>query len=150
MSRTIKLEDALEFVEQHGVVLVSAKGPAPRLAEYIVGAPIKGSWWAHPQGHAIFALINAVTDSGQVLMCRMIEGKLTMVHRRLWPSLVAAARHFAPEQIAQVLQEHTPSGKHVNRQIAFPDWVPEPVLAEAKLLTDQKATAPFILWAKLH
>ena len=31
---------------EHGIVLVSAKGPAPRLTEAIIGKPIKGSWWA--------------------------------------------------------------------------------------------------------
>lgn len=148
MSRIINLEDALKFVDEHGIVLISAKGPVPRLTEFIVGAPIKGSWWAHPQSHAIFTLMNAVADSGQVLICRMVGGKLTMVHRRLWPSLVRAAEHFAPEQIAQVLQEHTASGKHVNREIAFPLWAPGEVITAAVALTEPDAIAPFIRWTR--
>jgi hypothetical protein len=31
--------EALAFVEAHGVVLVSAKGPVPRLTEAIAGEP---------------------------------------------------------------------------------------------------------------
>ena len=147
MSRIIKLEEALDFVREHGIVLVSAKGPVPRLTEYIVGEPIKGSWWAHPQSHAIFAILNAVSDSGQVLICKMIGGKATMIHQRLWPSLVRAAGNFAPEQIAQVVQEHTASGRHLNREITFPLWVPDEVLAQAKKMTEQDALAPFIQWA---
>ena len=35
-------QEALEFVETHGVVLVAARGPVPRLTEAIAGEPIKG------------------------------------------------------------------------------------------------------------
>jgi hypothetical protein len=148
MAKIIDLAAALKFVDAHGIVLISAKGPVPRLTEYIVGGTIKGSWWAHPQGRAIFTLINAVEDSGDVLICRMIDGKLTMVHRRLWPSLVRAAKHFAPEQIAQIVQEHTAAGKHVNREIAFPDWVPAEVFTTAAGLTEQDAVTAFTKWTQ--
>ena len=47
---------AMAFVRRHGIVLVSAKGPAPRLTEAIAGEPIKGSWWGHSKGHQIFAV----------------------------------------------------------------------------------------------
>jgi hypothetical protein len=48
---------ALEFVEAHGVVLVAARGPVPRLVEVIAGEPIQGSWWAHPRSHRIFTVL---------------------------------------------------------------------------------------------
>jgi hypothetical protein len=35
--------DAVDFVRRHGIVLVSGKGPVPRLSEAIVGSRIKGS-----------------------------------------------------------------------------------------------------------
>jgi hypothetical protein len=139
-------EEAMAFVKEHGVVLVSAKGSAPRLTEAIVGEPIKGSWWAHPRSHAIFHTLNAVVDSGEVLVCRLVGGKVTMVHRRLWPSLVRAAGHFAPEQLAQVHEEHTAAGAHRTREIAFPRWVPAEVARQAKRLTEQDAVKPFIKW----
>ena len=58
----------MAFVRQHGVVLVSAKGKAPSLVQAIAGEPIKGSWWGHPQGKRIFAVLSAVTDSDDVLV----------------------------------------------------------------------------------
>jgi hypothetical protein len=88
-------EEALEFVREHGVVLASAKGPAPRLTEAIAGGPIKGSWWAHPQGRHIFRVLDEVANANDVLACRLIEGKVTLVHRRLWPALVRLAPRFA-------------------------------------------------------
>jgi hypothetical protein len=57
-------DDALTFIEEHGVVPVAARGPLPRLVEVILGEPIKGSWWAHPASHRIFAVLRAVEHQG--------------------------------------------------------------------------------------
>src|SRR5262245_11165237 len=48
--------DARAFIEAQGAALVAGKGPVPRLVEVILGEPIKGSWWAHPASHGIFAV----------------------------------------------------------------------------------------------
>ena len=148
MNITARAKAALAFVEEHGVVLVSAKGDAPRLTEVIVGEAIQGSWWAHPKSHRIFAVLSAVADSGQVLLCRLVGGKVTMVHRRVWPHLVRSASRFTPEQIAEVSQEHTPSGKHVKHEVPFPKWVPAGVARKAERLTEEEAVAPFAKWTK--
>ena len=131
--------EALAFVRTHGIVLASARGPVPRLAEAIVGAPIKGSWWAHPDSHRIYAIFEQLADSPDLLICRLVEGKVTFVHRRLWPALARLASEFQPDRICQVRQEHTPSGRHVNREVPFPQWVPPEVMAEARALTEQQA-----------
>jgi len=146
MTKCATAEEALAFVRQHGVVLASAKGTVPRLTEAIVGEPIKGSWWAHPKSHHIYAILGAVTDSNQVLVCRLIDGKITLVHRRLWPSLIRLAKRFAPEQLAQVSEEHTPSGRHTSRVVPFPLWVPPEVAAQANDIEEQQALAIFGIW----
>ena len=131
--------DALAFIEEHGVVLVAARGPAPRLVEVILGEPIRGSWWAHPASHRIFAVLQAVEESGELLVCRLIEDKVTLVHRRLWPALTRLERRFTRQQLAQINQEHTASGKHVNRVVEFPAWVPPSVLAASQRMSDEEA-----------
>ena len=136
----------MAFVRQHGVVLASAKGKAPNLVQAIAGEPIKGSWWAHPDGKRIFAVLSAVTDSDEVLVCRLVGGKITLVHRRLWPALARLADAFSPEQIARVLDGHTASGRHVSRAVAFEEWVPSTVMAEADALDDSKALALLGEW----
>ena len=146
MTTCVTAEEALAFVRQHGVVLASAKGSAPRLTEAIVGEDIKGSWWAHPESHRIYSILGAVTDSDQVLVCRLIDGKITLVHRRLWPYLVRLARRFEPEQLAQVREEHTPSGRHASRVVPFPQWVPREVSAQAKAIDEQEALAILGAW----
>ena len=137
---------ALAFVRKQGVVLASARGSAPRLTEEIAGEPIKGSWWAHPQSRRIFSILSAVTDSKDVLVCRLIDGKITLVHRRLWPALVRLSNRFAPAQLAQVREEHTPSGRHVSHSIPFPRWVPAEVAKQAKTIDEQGALAAFGAW----
>ena len=140
-------QDALAFVKECGVVLAAARGNAPRLTEAIIGTPIKGSWWAHPQRHRIYAVLEAVTESKSVLVCRLIDGKITLVHRRVWPSLVRLAPRFAPGQLAQIRQEHTPSGRHVNHEVPYPQWVPEDVFAQAGTLGEEAALAILGAWA---
>jgi hypothetical protein len=122
-------------------MLESARGPIPSLAELVAGEPIKGSWWGHPAGHAIFDAINEVADSGEVVRLRLINGKITLVHRRVWPALVRVADRLRPEQLAAVSEEHTASGAHRKIETAYPGWVPAEVFAEADKLTEDDAFA---------
>ena len=81
--------DPIDFVRRHGIVLESAKGDeVPTLAEDIAGGPIRGSWWCHPRGRQIFAATRRKRESSDILVCRLLNGKITYVHRRLWPALV--------------------------------------------------------------
>jgi hypothetical protein len=132
-------KDAVAFVKQHGVVLQAARGPVPSLAEAIAGGPIRGSWWAHPQAKTIFRAAQAVCDSPEILVCKLIDGKVTYVHRRLWPALVKLAPSLNKAHLAKVWDEHTETGAHVAKQLAFPRWVPTEVAAEAEALTAQEA-----------
>ncbi len=138
--------EAIAFVRQHGVVLASARGAVPRLTEVIVDGPIKGSWWAHPKRHHIFAILQAVTESEDILLCRLVDGKLTLVHRRLWPALVRVAGRFPATRIAKVREEHTPSGHHVSREVPFPKWVPTEVKEQAKGMREQEALTALGHW----
>ena len=140
-------DEAISFIKEHGVVLASAKGPVPRLAEAIVNEPISGSWWAHPKSHRIFAIFQAVTDSKDVLVCRIVNGKVTFVHRRLWPALVRVAKRFPSAQISQVHEEHTTSGRHVTREVPYPDWVPRAVAKCAKDMSEKQALDSLGSWS---
>jgi hypothetical protein len=47
--------DVMAALVEHGLLLQSARGPVPNVAELIAAEPIKGSWWAHSKSHDIFA-----------------------------------------------------------------------------------------------
>jgi hypothetical protein len=132
-------EQAVTFVQLHGVVLESAKGPVPSLVQAIVGGAIKGNWWAHSRGKEIFQVTRAVRDSDQILVCRLIARKVTLVHQRIWPALVRCAEHLRPDQISQIIEEHTLSGKHFSKSIPFPEWVPPQIAIQASSLTKEEA-----------
>jgi hypothetical protein len=136
------------FVRTHGVVLVSAKGPVPNVAEFVAGAPIRGSWWGHPKGGEIFRALSRLSESSDVLVCRLVGGKLTMVHRRLWPALVRAASRLPRAALARVDQQHTDAGHHVNRITAFPEWVPRLIAAKARRLDEDEALSALGEWAR--
>jgi len=130
---------AIAFVRKHGIVLEAGAGPVPSLAEAIAGAPIRGSWWAHPRSHEIFELTRAVRDADDILVCRLVAGKISYVHRRLWPALARAAKRFPRSHLAQVEEVHTTTGRHLTREVAFPKWVRAEVLAEAARLSEEDA-----------
>jgi len=145
----VRPRDAIAFVEHHGVVLQAAHGSVPNLAEAIVGGRIRGSWWAHPKGKQIFRVTAAVSEDPDVLVCKLIEGKITYVHRRLWPALIKLAGRFPKQQLARVWDEHTPTGAHRSRQLAFPGWVPAETMKEAAALSVPQAEAILSRWPML-
>jgi hypothetical protein len=141
------VDQAMAFIRDHGVVLESARGPVPRMAEIIAGETIEGSWWAHPKGHAIFAVFAKIKASPDILVCRLLDGKITYVHRRLWPAIVRLAERFGAANLAQVHDEHTSAGHHVSRRVPFPKWVPADVIAAARGLDERQALAALGGWA---
>ena len=126
-------------LSERGVLLESARGPIPNVAELIAGEPISGSWWAHPASHAIFAAINAVAASPDVVRLRLVNGKVTLVHRRIWPSVVRLSAIIPPERLASIEEHHTASGAHRKVETAFPAWVPAEAIEAAAHLTDEQA-----------
>src|SRR5262249_22122437 len=127
--KAMTARQALAFVKKHGVVLESARGPVPSLAEAVAGRPIRGGWWAHPKGQEIFALTRAIRDSGAALVCRLVDGKITYVHRRLWPALVRNAGRYPKKHLARVSETHSRSGRHITIEVPYPKWVPRAIRA---------------------
>lgn len=146
MIETMTPRQALALVEKHGIVLEAARGPVPSLAELIAGAPIRASWWSHPHGRAIFAATRAVRDDEDVMVCRLVDGKITFIHRRLWPALVRAAGRFPADRLARVREVHTSSGRHGIEEVPFPHWVPPDVQAAADALSVDDALARLGAW----
>jgi hypothetical protein len=134
-------KQALAFVKTGGIVLEAGRGPVPSLADEIAGAPIRGSWWAHPKAQEIFVCSRAVRDSADVLVCRLVDKKVTYVHRRLWPALVRLAARFDAKHLAATREVHTPSGKHENHTTPYPRWVPKDVMLAAERIAEEQAAS---------
>ena len=132
-------EEAIAFIGRHGVVLEAASGTLSSLVEAIAGGAIRGNWWSHPRSKEIFGITRAVRASGDILVCRLVCAKITLVHRRLWPALVRCADRFQPGQLARLSEQHTRSGRHVVESEPFPDWVPPAVLMQSRRLSERTA-----------
>ena len=85
-----QVRKALEQLERWGLLLLQ-DATLPSLATLIAGEPIRGSWWGHPKGGEIFAVAGELDHHADVTCAKLVSGKVTFVHRRLWSSLLAMA-----------------------------------------------------------
>ena len=129
----------IEFILSEGMVLQSAKGPIPNLVERIAGSPVAGNWWTHPQANAIYKALTEVRESPDVMACRLVNRKITLVHRRLWPVLLALQPRIAPSRIAVIEERHTARGRHEAHETPLSEWVTDDVKAAAASLDVEEA-----------
>jgi len=137
----MKAKQALAWVRKHGIAVESACAPVPGLAQLVAGEPLRGSWWGHPKGREIFRLSRAIRSSPDILVCRLVDGKITYVHRRMLPAIVSLAGRFSKQRLAALREVHTPAGEHKLLVVPFPDWVSNEVLRAAKKLTENEAAS---------
>ena len=139
--------DALAFIRQHGVVLESAQGPVSNLADALAGTPIRGSSCNHPDSKKNYQATRQARSCKAVLVCRLVDGKVTFVHRRLWPAVVRLAKYFKKETLAGIHEEHSASGEHQLKELQFPKWVPASARQRAKSLSEAQAATQLGRWA---
>jgi hypothetical protein len=80
-------------------LLLKSDPRLPSVAGLAAGEAIRGSWWAHPAAHAIFRELQRLVAHPDVLIVKLVAGKDTLVHRRLWPELLAIALSREPWQL---------------------------------------------------
>ena len=79
-----------EVLRSNGLLLLADNALAS-VAGLVAGEPIKGSWWAHPLSHEIFAVSQELQDDPDAAMLKLVNGKTTFVHRNLWQVLYTIA-----------------------------------------------------------
>jgi hypothetical protein len=132
-------KNAFAFVRSHGIVLESARSSVPILADAVARERIQGGWWGHPKTHDIYVATRAVRASPDVLVCRLLGGKVTYIHRRLWPAILRLADKLDKDLLAAIREEHTASGSHRVVEIPFPEWVASADSEAANRLTEEEA-----------
>ena len=86
-----EFELALQTLRRFGVLL-ETDTQLPSVAGLIAGEPVRGSWWAHAHAHEIFDVLSRLADHRDVLVTKLISGKNTLVHRKLWPEICTIGR----------------------------------------------------------
>jgi hypothetical protein len=95
---------ALASLKEHGLLL-QTDASLPSVCALVTGSPVCGSWWAHPRGQDIFRVNNDLEDHPDVLMTKLISGKITYLDRALWPAVIAVGRAREPWQIDGLSRE---------------------------------------------
>ncbi len=92
MSSDIAAESqrVLEALQKYGLLLGS-DAQLPSVVSIVAGRPIRGSWWGHPLGNVIFKVASQLAEQPDILVIKLISGKLTYIHRRLWSALLGVA-----------------------------------------------------------
>jgi hypothetical protein len=72
-------------------LLLMSDARLPNVASLLAGEPVRGSWWSHPRAREIFAKLGQLEKHKDVLFTKLVSGKVTLVHRRLWNDLAAIA-----------------------------------------------------------
>ncbi len=95
----------LAALREHGLLMLQDKKLASAVAILTGGESFTGSWWSHPEAHAIYAVLEQVTERPDVVVAKLIAKKVTLVHRRLWPALLGVATAREAWQIEGLTKE---------------------------------------------
>jgi hypothetical protein len=74
----------------------------PSVVGILTGESLRSSWWSHPKGRLIFAVLAELDDRPDVLFTKLLGGKVTLVHRRLWAPLATVGLAREPWQLARL------------------------------------------------
>jgi hypothetical protein len=98
----------------------------PNVVEILTGESLRTSWWSHPKARLIFAVLSELADHSDVLFTKLIHRKDTLVHRSLWPAVLAVGRARDRWQLrglsgeAKRLLEHLDGGGSPVRAVGPP------------------------------
>jgi hypothetical protein len=101
---THALDEIERALERFGLLLEHDK-ELPSVTTIVAGEPIAGSWWGHPLGHQIYELIGQFSERSGVLWTKIVNGKVTYVHPRLWSAFLTIADADPAARLAQVSTE---------------------------------------------
>lgn len=94
----IAYQEVWQTLEHFGLLL-EADVQLPNLASIVAGETVRGSWWGHTQGHAIYHVAEELYEHPDVVVVKLISGKLTYIHRRLWPAFLSISTAQEPWQL---------------------------------------------------
>lgn len=87
----------LEALRDHGLLPLTDTR-LPSLTTIVAGEPVRGSWLAHPRSHIIYEVATRLEAHPDVVDARLVSGKVTYIHQRLWPALLGVATARDPWQ----------------------------------------------------
>jgi hypothetical protein len=123
---------ALQTLRRLGLLL-ETDAHLPSVASLIAGEPISGSWWSHPLAEKIYITLGQFADHRDVMFTKLLSGKVTLVHRRVWPEIFAIGPARTPWQMKGLLKSARNLLKMIDEQGSIrTDQIAWPKSATAK------------------
>lgn len=110
---------------QEDGLLMAWDSNLPNLTHLITEERVRGSWWSHKLAHTIFAVTQMLDDHPDVMIMKLLSGKVTFVHRELWNRIYSIG-------------------------VAREDWQLEKLSANARRLLDAVDSVGSMRTYKLH
>ena len=111
----MKLKDLLERLQEFDLLL-DTDPKFPSISGLVAGSSVRGSWWAHPQAHEMFGLACELRSHPDVLMVKLISGKVTLIYRPLWPAVFAVGTAREAWQMKALSKEAKELLKKVDKE----------------------------------
>ncbi len=87
----------VEAVVDRGLLFLSDP-KRPNAIQVLTGQFPRGSWWSHPRANDIYDILQSVEHHADLLLAKLLAGKVTLIHRALWPALLTVATAREPWQ----------------------------------------------------
>lgn len=78
----------LSVLAAKGLLLTQDKA-LPNVVGILTGESLRTSWWSHSKSHLIFSVLSELAEHPDVLFTKLLYRKDTLVHRSLWPAVLA-------------------------------------------------------------
>lgn len=77
-------------LDENGLLLVTDSA-LPSVVGLIAGK-VRGSWWAHEKSREIYGILERLESDPDATIVKLVSGKLTFIHRRLWSDLLVVCK----------------------------------------------------------
>jgi hypothetical protein len=108
-------QSVINEFQRNGILLESDPW-FPSVAAIIAGGRVHGSWWSHPKNREIRRALDVLLSRRDVLVTRLVSGKVTFLHRPLWQDFLAIATSKETWQLDHLSSSAGRLFSHVERK----------------------------------
>ncbi|MFD2640809.1 hypothetical protein [Pseudomonas japonica] len=128
-----------QFVFREKVVMESARTKLPSVVDFITGGNFKGGWWALPNSSAIYNTLTKLRDSPQILVCKLVRGKVTYVSHDILPYLICLSAELPADALARITEVHSGNGRHTLNTESLSSWASQVTMEHARSISRESA-----------
>jgi hypothetical protein len=97
-------DSVFAVLAEKGLLLTQDK-TLPSVVGIVTGQSLRASWWSHSKAQLIFAVLSELAEHRDVVFTKLLNHKDTLVHRSLWPAILAIGTARQPWQVQGLSEE---------------------------------------------